>query len=859
MKRILTALFFISTVLASDASSQWTRADILPEGRIWHSMAYDSTRDVVVMFGAMNGGRETWEWNGVGWVLASMDGPPPRENTAMAYDSVRKMMVVFGGWTQRDDAIQIVNDTWTWNGIKWEEKKVAGPPARWGAAMAFDKARGVARLFGGVNYANATPYSTDFWEWNGTAWRKVAVAGAKPSGRRYHAMAYDESRGRTVLFGGEAGDGNFSDAWEFDGAKWAKVTATGPVAPYEPVMVYDSARRKCVLVFYTYTPEWKRVYQVWTWDGAAWKKISSFPPPKGFPGTWEAAYDAKRNRIVIFGSAPSTWLLDGLNRIQVKPDWQFPPKPDAMTYDAKIGKVLMFRNGTWAWDGWGWYELSKNPLGYRGGVAMAFDGERGVPVLFGGASYGTGPTFFNDTWTWDKATLAWTQASTTGPSHRYGAAMAYDAARSEIIMFGGVPGTVGGEDPGTWAWNGSAWTLKASSGPAVRHGHGMAYDGDNEVVYLYGGLSPVDWQTEYNDLWEWDGAAWTLVPATGGPGPRVAFGLAYDSIRSKLVLAGGKRLDAATERFVALDDVWEYAGGVWTEVAAAGPSPRSGQAMVFNESKGKITMAGGQGDLLATETWLYGPQRPIVTGSADFDGDGKSDFAVYRYPSGEWFFQGGASFAFGTSGDVPAAGDYNGDGRAEAAIFRPLEGKWMVRGGATVKDYGGVQDVPVPGDYNGDGRTEVAFFRPKTGEWFLRGQGVIVFGSPGDVPVPADYDGNEKTDVAVYRPSNGQWLVRNGTTSTLGGFDDIPIPADYNGDGRAEPAVFSPGTGRWRVLNGPQFVFGRLGDIPVPGHYDGPGKVRIAVYRPSTGEWLMRGRAAVVLGGPGRLPICRGN
>ena len=858
MKQTVIGFFIVLIILDCTAFAQWTRADIVPEGRVFHSLVYDSTRGVVIMFGGSGGGRETWEWNGTGWVLASMGGPSARENTALAYDSVRKMTVLFGGWTQQNDSIPIVNDTWTWNGVKWEEKKVQGPPARWGAAMAFDKARGVVRLFGGVNFGNTDPYDTDFWEWNGTSWRQVKVAGAKPPGRRYHCLVYDESRGRTVLFGGEAGGPNFKDTWEFDGAKWTKIAATGPTAPYDPVMVYDSARQKTVLAFYTYTHEWKRIYELWTWDGAAWKKISAFYPPKNFPGWWRAAYDAARDRIVFFGSAGSTWLLEGMKRIEVKPDWQFPPKPDAMTYDSKIGKILMFRNGTWAWDGWGWYELSRNRLAYRGGVSMAFDAARGVPVLFGGVYYGSGVSYFNDTWIWDWTTSAWTRVATSGPSPRYGAAMACDAKRGEVILFGGVPQSSDGDDTGTWAWNGTGWTLKSSSGPSVRHGHAMAYDSDRGVVYLFGGQSPVDWKTEYSDLWEWNGTAWTLVPATG-PSPRVGFGLAYDSIRRKLVLTGGKRYDAATDKSVWLNDLWEYAGGVWTEVDAAGPSPRYGQAMVFNESKGTITMAGGTGDLLTTETWLYGPHRPIVTSSADFDGDRKSDIAVYRYPSGEWVFQGGPSFAFGTSGDVPAAGDYNGDGKAEAAIFRPLEGKWMIKGGATIKNFGGVLDIPVPGDYNGDGRTEAAFFRPKTGEWFLRGQGIVSFGAAGDVPVPADYDGDKKTDIVVFRPATGQWLIRGGTTRTLGALEDIPVPADYNGDGRAEPAVYQPSKGRWRILNGPQFIFGRLGDIPVPGHYDGPGKVRIAVYRPSTGEWLFRGAATVVLGGPGRLPICRGN
>src|SRR6187549_3186558 len=60
----------------------------------------------------------------------------------------------------------------------------------------------------------------------------------------------------------------------------------------------------------------------------------------------------------------------------------------------------------------------------------------------------------------------------------------------------------------------------------------------------------------------------------------------------------------------------------------------------------------------------------------DFDGDGKTDIAIYRPDSGQWWVRrssDGSHFVvtFGISTDKPVPADYTGDGKADIAIFRP--------------------------------------------------------------------------------------------------------------------------------------------------------------------------------------------
>ena len=192
------------------------------------------------------------------------------------------------------------------------------------------------------------------------------------------------------------------------------------------------------------------------------------------------------------------------------------------------------------------------------------------------------------------------------------------------------------------------------------------------------------------------------------------------------------------------------------------------------------------------------PAHPL-----DFDGDGRRDIAHWRPPS--WLgapgrfvvllsgngFNSGFMVVFGGLGDIPVLADYNGDGRTDVAVYQP--------GGGLNRD---------------DPTSTAAYWRwcptavPAESTSCTDPPAPVQFGRRGDTPQPGlEFDGQPGDELSIYRPASGTWHFRNisGSLSdsraighVRGGV--VPMAGLYDCDAKTDLAVYEPSTAQFKLL-----------------------------------------------------------
>jgi uncharacterized repeat protein (TIGR01451 family) len=258
----------------------------------------------------------------------------------------------------------------------------------------------------------------------------------------------------------------------------------------------------------------------------------------------------------------------------------------------------------------------------------------------------------------------------------------------------------------------------------------------------------------------------------------------------------------------------------------------------------------------------------------DFDGDGRSELVLRQ---GEvwrltWSTTGQTEeVRFGAAPDQPALGDYDGDGKTDLAVYQPAQTSWLVRlsstGEVVEQAFGaslGGGLLPVAADYDGDGKTDLALWDGATARWHVQRSRdgkrlTFEFGAPGAVAVPADYDGDGRTDLAVFERAGGRWRIQHSGDGAevehqFGSPKDEPLVGDFDGDGKAdlglwraaEAAVYLTGSTSQQTARVPVGL-GSAADWLLLGDYDGDGKLEVAVWRALEGKWYFTTQREVAL------------
>lgn len=290
------------------------------------------------------------------------------------------------------------------------------------------------------------------------------------------------------------------------------------------------------------------------------------------------------------------------------------PSPRAhlpMAFDSVRGECVLFsgfmptsRPDTWVWNGSTWTErMAPGPFS-RSFHAMAFDSARGVVVMRGGR--GSLP---QDTWEWNGAVWNMVLASTNQQSN-VDSTMAFDSLRQRSVLIGGQ---VSGVFRTNEEWDGSVWTsLQLPNTPSGINA-GMCYDSRRGVCVLFGPNS--------NSAWEYDGSAWIHRPALDPPLARSEPGIAYDSARGVTVLFGGLRFPLIGLEDYS-NDTWEWNGTAWTRLNIVGPSARAEMAMAYDSIRQRVVLFGGRGSYVGflNDTWELGPACPECPADINCDG-----------------------------------------------------------------------------------------------------------------------------------------------------------------------------------------------------------------------------------------------
>lgn len=266
----------------------------------------------------------------------------------------------------------------------------------------------------------------------------------------------------------------------------------------------------------------------------------------------------------------------------------------AMAYDAERDRAVLFGGytgeqehgifgGTWEFDGRTWRKFDPDGTehpGRRTQAAMAYDAARNETVLFGGVPDFSG-TFLSDTWVFDAH--GWVrQSPRESPPGNAEGELVYDPVREELVLFGGI--SPSGYERRTWVWNDGTWEERHPEVvPPGREAFSMAFHRARGEVIIFGGS---DDGTLLGDTWAWDGTNWRELPKAGGPG--ALRGTSMASFGRRVLLFGGSRIGGYS------DESWVLRARGWQQLdLKKTPGPRLGASLVYDSQRDRAVIFGG--------------------------------------------------------------------------------------------------------------------------------------------------------------------------------------------------------------------------------------------------------------------------
>lgn len=614
-----------------------------PSPRLYPAMAYDEQAGAGVLFGGRNlddpatglihATDETWLWIANQWVQQfPATRPPARSIHSMAYDSKRGRVILFGGRKEATElraAFNYHGDTWAWQNGQWQQIETATtPPAREFGGMAYDRDRDKIILFGGVNYkadGKTVQALFDTWELDGETWTLVSNSGPEVS---KPLLAFDAARHETIMVGIGNQIQTLMYRWDPESSSWKSETPTTlPTCVNEAGLTYQKHNERLVLAGGLCSSVTSPIDDTWEWDGDDWTKLATTATTR-YTGA-AIAYDVLAQRVVRFGGlAAFTNSADSSTYLYRNLTWRFsspaanPAARSLLVFrrdpvrnsiwlmgglsEFSVGTTIFYNDDLWRFQDGQWYEevrVTGMPVQCATPLS-SFDTDRSVMVVV----CGDGRII-----EWNGSTWKIFTDLKDEPEARRFAGLAYDETLKKTVYFGGFDGVNYRDD--TWTWNGTAWTeVKTKDDPENRGQMAMWYDPLARKTIFFSGVGRPDIDervTRFNDMWSFDGTNWTKMSVTQTPGIRFGAQVAVDPRDGKVLLFGGLRAiveGKVIDQFYGNDLwVWDGAASQWTEIdTPAGPSPRQNVGFDFDPSLGKFVLFGGfAGNFYYSDTWSW--------------------------------------------------------------------------------------------------------------------------------------------------------------------------------------------------------------------------------------------------------------
>src|SRR6266516_3775609 len=345
---------------ANSPARGWTDGTqaIHPPAVAGSMMAYDSRTHLFVLFGGSDGEvlNQTWVLNPSTRVWEERYpavSPPARADAMLIYDNSADALILFGGWYETHEGLyNRLSDTWAFfveNDTWVEMHPRTSPTPRSDAAVAYDETEGVTLLFGGFD---GVRYLGDVWYYvyaNNTWVNRLSAR--LPSPRADGRMVYDsEHQSFFVFSGNDYSDADFNfhhpaDMWRYRWAEntWRPIFPDSMPAPRDYAVLASNLMFGELLLVGGYGNR-TILGDTWAFNTTQliWRNIST---PGGPSARMAAAggYDPVEHVLVMFG---------GGNRTEVKADtWFFrypPPLSGAIFLSAPspiVGQPVMFQAG----------------------------------------------------------------------------------------------------------------------------------------------------------------------------------------------------------------------------------------------------------------------------------------------------------------------------------------------------------------------------------------------------------------------------------------------------------------------------------------------------------------------------------